>query len=76
MEITEFIWMHGKFVKWDDADEAFFTGTAAEITPITSLDDKPIKNSFGPITQKLKSVFMDIVKGNNNKYEDWLSYVD
>ncbi len=58
------------------ADEALFCGTAAEITPIASIDDKPIKNSFGPITQKLKSIFMDIVKGKNNKYEDWLSFVE
>ncbi|MEK0337096.1 MAG: branched-chain amino acid transaminase [Nitrosopumilus sp.] len=59
------------------ADEAFFTGTAAEVTPIASLDDKKIgKQAPGPVTEKLKSLFLDIVKGKNEKYKDWLSYVD
>lgn len=59
------------------ADEAFFTGTAAEITAIASVDDKKIgKSAPGPITAKLKKMFMDIVHGKNEKYEDWLSYVN
>ena len=46
------------------ADEAFFTGTAAEITPIRELDDRPIGNGVrGPITEKLQSLFFDVVAG-------------
>ncbi len=59
-----------------DADEAFFTGTAAEITPIESLDKKKIgRTTPGPITQRLKDVFFDIVHGKIEKYDDWLTYV-
>jgi len=57
------------------ADEAFFTGTAAEVTPIASLDGKKIGAvSPGPITKKLKEVYMDAVHGKLEKYQDWLSY--
>ena len=60
-----------------DADEAFFTGTAAEVSPIASLDDKKIGDEApGPITKKLKETFLDIVHGKNEKYKDWLTYVD
>ncbi len=60
-----------------NADEAFFTGTAAEITPIASIDDNQIGSQApGPITTKLKQEFLDIVHGKNPKYESWLSYVD
>ena len=60
-----------------NADEAFFTGTAAEVTSIESVDDKTIgKEAPGPITTKLKDLFMDIVHGRNKKYEKWLSYVE
>lgn len=59
-----------------NADEAFFTGTAAEVTPIASLDDKPIgKEAPGPVTNKLKKIFLDIVHGRNSKYEKWLSLI-
>ncbi|MBF0558215.1 MAG: branched-chain amino acid transaminase [Nitrospirae bacterium] len=58
------------------ADEAFFTGTAAEITPIRELDGRLIgKGKAGPITKKLQSVFFDTVKGKNRKYESWLTYI-
>lgn len=56
-----------------EADEAFFSGTAAEVTPIGSLDDKEIKT--GQITMKIRDTFMDTVHGKNPKYEKWLSYV-
>ena len=69
-----------KTLKLDDiynADEALFTGTAAEVTSIGSLDDKKIGNGeIGPITAKLKNIFMDIVHGKNEKYKDWLTYVN
>ena len=58
------------------ADEAFFTGTAAEVTPIRALDNRVIGNGKpGPITKRLQSIFFDIVKGKNNKYESWLTQV-
>jgi branched-chain amino acid aminotransferase len=59
-----------------DADEAFFTGTAAEITLIKSLNDKIIgKEQPGKITNKIKTIFSDIIQGKNNKYKQWLTYV-
>ncbi len=57
-------------------DEAFFTGTAAEVTPIRELDDRIIGNGGrGPMTEKIQNVFFDIVKGKNDKYRSWLTYV-
>ena len=57
-------------------DEAFFTGTAAEVTPIRELDDRTIGNGGrGPVTEKIQNVFFDIVKGKNDKYRSWLTYV-
>lgn len=58
------------------ADEAFFTGTAAEITPIREVDGRTIGNGKpGEITKKLQSLFFDIVRGKNKKYESWLTRV-
>ena len=58
------------------ADEAFFSGTAAEITPIRELDRLPIGcGSRGPITEKIQSAFFDIVNGRNPKYAHWLAKV-
>ena len=58
------------------AEEAFFTGTAAEVTPIRELDNRTIGiGSRGPITTKLQSAFFDIVCGKNAKYADWLAHV-
>ncbi|MDQ7786585.1 MAG: branched-chain amino acid transaminase [Thermodesulfovibrionales bacterium] len=58
------------------ADEAFFTGTAAEITPIRELDGRVIgQGKPGRITKKLQSIFFDIVKGKNKKYKSWLTRV-
>jgi len=58
------------------ADEAFFTGTAAEVTPIRELDRVQIGiGSRGPITQKIQSAFFDIVNGRNPKYAHWLTRV-
>lgn len=56
------------------AEEAFFTGTAAEITPIREIDDREIGKP-GPITKKVQSRFFDIVKGKEKKYEGWLEYI-
>ena len=58
------------------ADEAFFTGTAAEITPIRELDDRTIgAGSRGPITARLQSLFFDVVGGKSDRYASWLSPV-
>jgi len=58
------------------ADEAFFTGTAAEVTPIRELDRLQIgAGSRGPITEKIQAAFFDIVNGRNPKYAEWLSKV-
>ncbi len=58
------------------ADEAFFTGTAAEVTPIRELDGRVIgSGTRGPITEKLQSAFFDIVYGRNPNYHSWLTPV-
>lgn len=58
------------------ADEAFFTGTAAEVTPIREIDRRVIGTGRrGPITEKLQQAFFDIVNGKNPKYHHWLSKV-
>ncbi len=58
------------------ADEAFFTGTAAEVTPIREVDGRTIGNGKpGEVTKKLQSIFFDTVKGRNKKYKTWLTRV-
>jgi branched-chain amino acid aminotransferase len=58
------------------ADEAFFTGTAAEITPIREVDLRKIgKGKAGPMTKDIQTTFFEIVRGVNKEYEDWLWYV-
>jgi len=58
------------------ADEAFFTGTAAEVTPIREVDNRTIgEGGRGPITEKLQSRYFDIVHGREEGYLDWLSLV-
>lgn len=58
------------------ADEAFFTGTAAEITPIRELDGRKIgEGRPGPITKKLQSIFFDAAAGKNKKYKRWLTHI-
>ena len=57
-------------------DEAFFTGTAAEVTPIRELDRIELgAGSRGPLTEKIQAAFFDIVNGRNPKYAEWLSKV-
>ena len=58
------------------ADEMFFTGTAAEVTPIRELDRIEIgAGQRGPVTEKIQSAFFDIVNGRNAKYAKWLAAV-
>jgi branched-chain amino acid aminotransferase len=59
------------------ADEAFFTGSATEVTPIASVNDKPVGNGKpGRITLKLKNLYSRIVQGKENRYNDWLTFVN
>ena len=55
------------------SDEAFFTGTAAEVTPIRDLDDNQIgQGKRGPITEKLQSLYFDCVHGRNTDFMHWI----
>jgi branched-chain amino acid aminotransferase len=59
-----------------DADETFFSGTAVEITPITKVEQKNIGNgSIGPITEKLQLKYSEIVTGQDENYQSWLTKI-
>jgi branched-chain amino acid aminotransferase len=58
------------------ADEAFFTGTAAEITPIRSLDDRTVGTGKpGALTQQLQKDYFAVIRGERRDLESWLSFV-
>ncbi|MGB9703406.1 MAG: branched-chain amino acid transaminase [Candidatus Micrarchaeia archaeon] len=57
------------------ADELFFCGTAAEITPILEVDGRKITEGIGPITKKVKEKYEKIVRGEDKKYIGWLTFV-
>ena len=58
------------------AQEAFFTGTAAELTPIREVDDRIIGDGKpGPMTKEIQATFFDIVRGKNPEYREWLAYL-
>jgi len=58
------------------ADEAFLTGTAAEVTPIREVDGRTIgSGSIGPITKRLQEKFFQVVRGKDQKYKKWLELV-
>ena len=58
------------------ADEAFFTGTAAEVTPIREVDNRKVGTGCpGPVTSDLQQTFFRIIKGKEKKYEAWLTYL-
>jgi len=58
------------------ADEAFFTGTAAEVTPIREVDGRTIgSGKTGPVTARLQKSFFDVVTGKSETYRDWLTPV-
>ncbi|HEX4895072.1 MAG TPA: branched-chain amino acid transaminase [Solimonas sp.] len=57
-------------------DEAFFTGTAAEVTPIREVDNRPVgAGSRGPITARLQKAYLDLVQGRSGTYPEWLAHV-
>ena len=59
------------------ADEAFLTGTAAEVVPIASVDDRQVGTGEpGPITREIQETFFAAVRGKVDRYKDWLDYVD
>jgi len=58
------------------SDEAFFTGTAAEVTPIRELDGRSLGDGKpGGITRRLQDIFFSIVRGENKRYKEWLTAV-
>ncbi len=58
------------------ADEAFFTGTAAEVTPVREVDDRRVGDGTpGPVTRKLQDLFFRIVHGGEDRYRKWLAEV-
>ncbi|HEX9868528.1 MAG TPA: branched chain amino acid aminotransferase, partial [Candidatus Tectomicrobia bacterium] len=57
-------------------DEMFFTGTAAEITPVREVDKRAIGTGKpGPLTKRLQRQFFDIVHGKDERFKEWLTYL-
>jgi branched-chain amino acid aminotransferase len=70
---------HEPIIRTDlySADEAFLTGTAAEVVPIRAVDDREVGNGRpGPITQKIQQTYFATVRGEVDQYKDWLDYVE
>jgi len=71
--------VHEKRITRDEvyiADEAFFTGTAAEVTPIREVDGRVVgAGSRGPITERLQGMYFDQVHGRRREFPEWLTYV-
>ncbi|MBP7568400.1 MAG: aminotransferase class IV, partial [Burkholderiaceae bacterium] len=58
------------------ADEAFFTGTAAEVTPIREVDGRKIgAGRRGPVTEKLQKAYFDLVTGKTSSHAEWRTFV-
>jgi branched-chain amino acid aminotransferase len=58
------------------ADEAFFTGTAAEITPIREIDDRKLgEGTVGPVTKRMQQRVFDVVRGSDASHPEWLTRV-
>jgi branched-chain amino acid aminotransferase len=58
------------------ADEVFMVGTAAEVTPVSYLDRRPIgSGTAGEHTMRLRKAYLEVVQGHNPKYDGWLTYV-
>jgi branched-chain amino acid aminotransferase len=71
--------LHEELLSRDElyvADEMFFTGTAAEITPVREVDKRAIgAGKLGPLTKRLQRQFFDIVHGNDERFKEWLTYL-
>ena len=60
-----------------ESDEAFFTGTAAEVTPIIQIDDVEISNGTpGNITKKIQDIYFNLIRGKIPEYSSWLTQVN
>jgi branched-chain amino acid aminotransferase len=58
-------------------DEAFLTGTAAEVTPLREVDDRPIgAGKPGPVTMRVQKAFFDVVRGEDQRYQRWLTILE
>jgi branched-chain amino acid aminotransferase len=58
------------------ADEAFFCGTGAQVSPVTMIDNRPLSDgNIGPITKKLQNLYFDVVRGKLDKYKHWCTPV-
>jgi branched-chain amino acid aminotransferase len=58
------------------ADELFFTGTAAEVTPIKSVDDRQVRDDGrGPVTEEIQQTFFEAIEGKREEYTGWLDYL-
>lgn len=59
------------------SDEVFLTGTAAELTPVREIDDRPVGTGEpGPVTKHLQEAYFDVVRGSHSGYEDWLHFYE
>ena len=71
--------VHERLISRDElyiADEVFMVGTAAEVTPVREVDDRPVADGRpGPVTKRAQQMFMDTVTGKNERHEDWLEYI-
>jgi branched-chain amino acid aminotransferase len=57
------------------ADELFFTGTAAEVTPVVNVDGRPVGSGTpGPVTLRLQQAFFDVVHGRDPRFRHWLAF--
>jgi branched-chain amino acid aminotransferase len=69
---------HEQIIRTDlyTAEEAFLTGTAAEIVPIRAVDDRVVGDGRpGPITRQIQEIYFATVRGEVDQYKDWLDYV-
>jgi branched-chain amino acid aminotransferase len=59
------------------SDEVFFTGTAAEVTPIREVDDRKVgEGTRGPVTKEIQGTFFSAARGEVERYASWLTYVN
>jgi branched-chain amino acid aminotransferase len=58
------------------ADELFFSGTAAEVTPIRQVDDVEVSDGRGPVTEEIQQRFFDVVERRTDDHDDWFTYVE
>ena len=69
--------MSGRYLRDElyAAEEMFLCGTAAEITPVLSVDRREIRSGPGPVTRTMRETYFDVVRGKDERYTKWLDYV-